>query len=127
MFLGNCMKAGLQPSSAPKQWIPFQKHARFKAPGWTDYKSHKIAVFYVIPTNSTIAIQFPIDYYYSKVYEFNTDMLNDQLSALGFYAVGKNGELQADLKSLNSEKFFNNLRELVYDIVANLEESMHHG
>lgn len=127
VFLGNCMKAGLQPSSSPKQWIPFQKHARFRAPGWTEYKPHKIAVFYLIPAGSTIAIHFPIEYYYSKVYEFNTDMLDDQLSGLGFYAVGKNGELQADLKTLNSESFFDNLCEVVYEVVANLEETMRHG
>ena len=127
VFLGNCMKAGLQPSNDPKQWVPLQRRARFKAPGWTEYKPHKIAVFYLVAAGSTIAIQFPIGYYYSKVYEFNTDMLEDQLSALGFYAVGSKGEFKADLKTLNSEKFFENLREVVYDVVANLDESMRHS
>ena len=127
VFLGNCMKEGIQPSSLPKQWIPFQRHARFKSPDWKGYKPHKIALFYVVVAGSTIAIQFPIDYYYSKVYEFNTELLKDQLAALGFYAVGQKGELQVDLKTHNSERFFNNLLEVVYDVAANLDESIRHG
>ena len=82
VFLGNCMKTGVQPPGSSKQWIPFQKHARFKAQGWTDYKPHKVAVFYVVNAGSTLAIRFPVDYYYSKVYEFNTDMLVERLSGL---------------------------------------------
>jgi uncharacterized protein (TIGR02391 family) len=126
VFLGACMKEGVQPSSSPKQWIPFQKHALFKAPGWTDYKSHKIALFYIVPTGSTLVLHFPINYYYSKVYEFNTDMLVDRLSGLGFYAAGKNGELQADLKTLNNETFFKNLLELICDVADELEGTIRH-
>jgi uncharacterized protein (TIGR02391 family) len=127
VFLGNCMKAGVQPPASSKQWIPFQKHARFKAPDWTEHKPHKIAVFYIVNAGSTLAIRFPIDYYYSKVYQFNTDVLVERLTGLGFYATGKNGELQADLKTLNNEKFFQNLLELVSDVADELEDSLHHA
>lgn len=126
VFLGECMKlgAGLQPASTPKQWIPFQKHALFRAPEWKEYKPHRIAVFYVIADGSNTAIQFPIDYYYSKVIGFNTDMLDDQLSSLGFHAKGRKGELYVDLKTTNSEAFFNNLLDVVSEIVAFLEETV---
>jgi uncharacterized protein (TIGR02391 family) len=124
VFLGNCMDAGLQPASSPKQWIPFQTHALFKAPNWNEYRPHKIAVFYVVNAGSTIAIQFPINYYYSKVYGFNTDVLDDQLSQLGFYVAGSNKEFQADLKKFNSEDFFNSLFDVVYDAIANFEDSI---
>ena len=126
VFLGNCMKAGLQPTNSPKQWIPFRRQARFKAPGWTEYKPHRIAVFYLVADGSTAAIHFPMGYYLSKVYEFNTDMLEDQLLGLGFHSMGTKGELRAELKSLNSEKFFNSLREVVEGAAANLDESMSH-
>lgn len=127
VFLGNCMKVGLQPTNSPKQWIPFRRQARFRAPGWTEYKPHRIAVFYLVADGSTAAIHFPVDYYLSKVYEFNVDMLDDQLSGLGFYTLGKKGELRADLKTLNSEKFFNSLRDVVDGVVVNLDESMRHS
>lgn len=124
VFLGNCMKAGMNPSSSPKQWIPFQKHALYKAPDWKEYKPHRIAVFYFVSNESTAGIQFPIDYYYSNVFEFNTDMLEDQLTSLGFYAKGRKVELYADLKTYNSDKFFSNLLDVVSEITANLEETM---
>ena len=84
-------------------------------------------MFYLVADGSTAAIHFPVDYYLSKVYEFNVDMLDDQLSGLGFYTLGKKGELRADLKTLNSEKFFNSLRDVVDGVVVNLDESMRHS
>jgi uncharacterized protein (TIGR02391 family) len=123
-FLGNCMKESIQPSSSPKQWIPFQRHALFKADNWNEYKPHKIAVFYIVVTGPTIAIQFPIDYYYSKVYDFNTDWLDDQLSGMGFYPSGRRGELYADLKTHNSKDYFERLYDLVIDVVVELEETI---
>jgi uncharacterized protein (TIGR02391 family) len=124
VFLGNCMKAGILPSNSPKQWIPFRTHAQFKASNWKEYKTHKIAVFYVVVAGSTIAIQFPINYYYSKVNGFNTDWLDEELSALGFYVVGSNKELQADLKNLNTENFFNSLFDVVLAAASNFEDSI---
>jgi hypothetical protein len=118
------MKAGMQPSNSSKQWIPFQTHALFKASNWKEYKPHKIAVFYVVVTGSTLAIQFPINYYYSRVYGFNTDVLDEELSALGFYVTGSNKELQADLKNFNSEDFFNSLFTVVMEATSNFEDSV---
>jgi uncharacterized protein (TIGR02391 family) len=126
VFLGNCMKEGIMPSNSSKQWIPFQRHAQFKADNWKEYKTHKIAMFYIVVAGSTEAIQFPINYYYSKVDGFNPDWLDDRLSALGFYVVGRNKDLQADLKTFNSENSFNNLYDLVTEVAANLDESIRH-
>ena len=124
IFLGNCMKSGIMPSNSSKQWISFQKYAQYKAPNWKEYKTHKIAVFYFVVAGSTMAIQFPIGYYYSKVNGFNTDLLDEELSALGFYVVGSHNDLQADLKNFNSEKLFNGLYDVVLDVATRLEDSL---
>jgi hypothetical protein len=84
-------------------------------------------VFYLVADGSTAAIHFPVDYYLSKVYEFNTDLLGDQLLGLGFHSIGTKGDLRADLKSLNSEKFLNSLREVVDGVAASLDESLSNG
>ena len=81
------------------------------------------AVFYIVVTSSTMALQFPINQYFSKVEGFNTDWIIEELSPLGFYESGVNKELQVDLKTKNSESFFNSLFPVVVDAVNNLDIS----
>jgi uncharacterized protein (TIGR02391 family) len=124
VFLGDCMDAGLEPASSTKQYIAFQTYALFKATTWKEYKLHKIALFYLVVAGTNIGIQFPINYYYSKVEGFNTDVLDDQLSALGFYITGRNKEFQVDLKKSNSEDFFSSLFDVVYEAFKYFEDSI---
>jgi uncharacterized protein (TIGR02391 family) len=124
MFLGKCIKTGIHPSVAAKEWIPFRKRALVKYDNWDEPKSHNIAVFYVTVHASGYTIQFPTNYYYSKVIDFNVDRLIDELIELGFYLHGKNQEPRADLRIHNSEEFFDNLAALVTRTVSELEETL---
>ena len=84
MFLGKCMKTGIRPSVSAKEWIPFRKLALVKYDNWDEPKAHNIAVFYLTGHESGQTIQFPTNYYYSRVIGFNVDRLIDELSELGF-------------------------------------------
>jgi uncharacterized protein (TIGR02391 family) len=123
VFLGKCVKAGLKSTSA-KQWIPFRKYALLERDGWAKPKARPIAVFYLFWDRSGYALSFPTSYYYASVVGFNVDRLIEQLTEIGFRPSGKNQEPRIDLHAHNSQSFFEDLFDLVVQIMDELEETL---
>jgi uncharacterized protein (TIGR02391 family) len=114
-FLGKCVsELGLKPSANAKQWIPFKKHALYKASHWDAAKPHTVAAFYLVVTGKRRELYFPINQYHNAIEGFNTDQLTEQLLDLGFYPKGSKQEPSVDLRVHNDREFF----DVLFDIVS---------
>lgn len=124
VFLGRCVKSGLSISESARQWIPFRRYAQLRFDQWEKPRRHMMAVFYLTGQGTPLKIQFPIDYYYSKVIGFNTDRFVEELTDLGLNREGKNQEPVADLRVQNSTAFFEALFETIVRALSELEETL---
>lgn len=124
VFLGKCVKAGMDPDKSAKQWVPFKKRALVQFEYWDKPKRHLMGVFYVIASDKIPAISFPTNYYYINVIGFDVESLTEALLDLGFVLRGKDQEPTADLRLHNSQEFFEGLEEIVMDTAVELEMTL---
>ncbi len=125
VFLGKCTsELGLQPSPAGHQRIPFKRYAFGKFGAQKRPKPHLMPVFYIESFDGPRpVIQFPIGHY-ACVNNFDVDKLIGELKKLEFQLVGKNQIPMVDLRTHNSQAFFNALFDLIVRTTDKLEESL---
>jgi uncharacterized protein (TIGR02391 family) len=123
VFLGKCVKSGLKVTSS-KQWIPFRRYAKIKFDQWEKPKRHIMAVFYLTGQGIPLKINFPINYYYSKVIGFNVERFIDELSDLGLNREGKNQEPVVDIRMQNNRAFLDSLFETIMRASNELEATL---
>lgn len=127
-FLARCVsQLGLNPTSSAKQWMPFRRHALYKAHNWDEPKPHGVAVFYLVVAGRRRDLHFPVNQYHIAVEGFNVDRLSEELMDLGFYPRGKNQEPTADLRVHNSRDLFGALFDVVAWVTDEFEETLRQG
>lgn len=124
MFLGKCMKVGLKPSTAAKQWIPFKRYGLVKFDRWDEPKPFSIPMFYLLAEVPGKGLHFSTNSYYSYVVGFDVDQLIEELRELGFRLTGKNREPRIDFRMCNDQAFFDALFDLVARTADELEETL---
>lgn len=128
VFLGKCRsELGMMLVSSAKQWIPFKKHALYKARNWDAAKAYPVAVFYLVNSGKRRTLHFPVNQYHSAVEEFNTDRLSEELLDLGFYPRGAHQEPNADLQVHNDKNFFDALYEIVSWVNDEFQSALKQG
>jgi uncharacterized protein (TIGR02391 family) len=124
-FLSKCVsELGIRSTTSAKQWIPFRRHALYKADDWDEPKPHRIPVFYFLVTEGRKELYIPIVQYHAAVEGFNTDRLSEELTGLGFNPVGRKQELTADLRVHNDRDFFESLFDIVTWVTSEFEETL---
>lgn len=124
-FLSRCVsELGLCPSNSAKQWIPFRRHASYKAPHWDEPRPHQVALLYLVVDGKNRHLHFPIKQYYTGVQEFDTERVEEGLTQLGFYARGKWQAPTLDLRVHNSTQVFDALYDIVASIAEEFEETL---
>lgn len=120
-FLGRCVTSGVKPTVASKQWIPFKRYALMKYDHWDKAKPHQLSLFYLYVTDKDRFLWFPINQYYCNVVDLDLESIKQELRSIGFQLFGKYQDYNADLKTNNSTKFFDQLFDIVIDISKDLE------
>lgn len=124
MFLGKCIKVGIQPGSA-EGWIAFSgSYGLVKYDHWDEAKPHKIPLFHLYPHGNGRGIAFVVQRYHAKVVRFDLENLTEELAALGFQTVGQRRDLRIDLRLANDQEFFDQLYNLVVRTSEELEETL---
>ena len=124
-FLARCVsELGLRTTTTAKQGFPFRRHAFYQASWWDEPKAHAVPAFYLLVSSKRLGLQFPVNQYHAAVEGFDTDRLTDELTELGFYPQGRNGDPVGDLRLHNDRDFFDALFDIVSWVVDEFEESL---
>lgn len=124
MFIGKCIKEGLEVRQSAKQWVPLRKQALIKRPEWVTAKPHALTVLYLYTTEKEQALWFPVNQYYSHVVDLNTDQIKSRLRSLGFQTYGKSQDYYMYITSQKDKPFFDELFILVKQIIVELNVSL---
>jgi uncharacterized protein (TIGR02391 family) len=124
IFLGQCLKGGLQPRASTKQWVPFRRYALMKYPHWDKAKPHAITVFYLYKEPQEYGLWFPVNQFYSLVVNYNTQPIAQALRTLNFMPTGKTQDYSRSLQRNNTQGFYNSLREIVFDVIQAFENTL---
>lgn len=120
-FLGRCVKSGIKPTVASKQWIPFKRYALMKYDHWDKPKPHQLTLFYLFLGENEKFLWFPVNQYYINVIDLDIDGFKKDLKTVGFQLFGKHKDYSADLKTHNSSLFFDQLFDIVIELSRELE------
>jgi len=124
-FLSQCVTdLGLRPVSIAKQWIPFKRHALYKAPHWDAPRAHQVAVFYFVIGGKRRDLHIPLTQYYSAIPGFDTERVSDELASLGFHPGGKRQEPTLNLRVHNSREVFDALYEIVASVADEFDDTL---
>jgi len=121
IFLRKCLKSGLNPAKSAKAYVPFKRHGWIKYEHWSEPRSYKFPMFYLI-AERTPRLQFPVNTYYSLLPGFDSEALKEELLELDFRPYGKRRDVEVELRARNDDHFFNNLAEVVQRTSDQLEE-----
>jgi len=124
-FLSKCVRElGFRPSPTAKESIPFKRHVSYKAAHWDEPKAHQVPLFRFAVSGQNRHLQFPVREYYSRVQEFDTERVDEELAQLGCYPRGKNQDPTLDLRVHNSREVFDALYEIVASVAEEFEETL---
>jgi hypothetical protein len=125
-FAIKCIRAGLVPQKAAKEWLPFRRRAKLKYPQWSSPKGAYMPMFYICIAPNEKGLRFPVYQYYAYVVGYDVEPLRKALKALGAQVSGKNKDYTIDLRPSKSHSFFHELAELVnrtaHDLDATLQD-----
>lgn len=124
IFIGKCLKEGLDPRAVAKQWLPFRKHALMQYGHWERPKPHALTVFYIYTSEKDQGFWFPVNQYYKLVQGLDIEHITTQLKDLGFKQSGKMQDYMASFSKQNSQAFFDSLFDLVKQIAKDLESTL---
>ncbi|HEU0295479.1 MAG TPA: TIGR02391 family protein [Anaerolineales bacterium] len=113
IFLSQCEKLNMHPSSTAKVWIPFRKHALVKSSSTKEPGPQKVTVFYLSNGTKEQGIWFPINQYWSTIVDLDRKKVLSRLKELGFQPMGKAQDPYISLDTYNSQTFLENLYKTV--------------
>ena len=125
IFLSQCKKLNMHPSSKAKVWIPFRKHALVQGNSTKEPSPQKITVFYLSNGTKEQGLWFPINQYWSAIVDIDRKKVLSRLKELGFQPMGKAQDPYISLDSHNSQTFFENLHKIVELISQDFDGALH--
>lgn len=124
VFVGRCLKEGLDTRPVAKQWLPFRKHALMKYAHWDSPKPHALTVFYIYTSEKDQGLWFPINQYYKLVVGLDTERITVRLKELEFKQSGKTQDYMVSFSKQNSQAFFDAVFDLVKQTTKDLESTL---